>query len=166
MLAQIERARVPRSYFAVFQRAIDNAQVYDFACVSPLGKIDNADLVAEMADFLLRCEDLRWTMVTGIYNKTLYLSLRCAHASPQAHAGKVARIAVGGMGAAGGHGRRAGGRIPLGECDRATRDDVVRIVTDNVLEAVKAKRTLAHTLLQGALPDDADGEPEPKGTTT
>ena len=54
LLSQIENARVPRSYFAIFERAIEKAQVYDFACVSHLGKIDNPDMVAEMADFMLR----------------------------------------------------------------------------------------------------------------
>lgn len=154
VLAQIENARVPRSYFAVFERAIDNAWVYDFACVSHLGKIDNADMVAEMADFLLRCEGLRWTMVTGIYRKTLYFSLRSL--GKGAHAGQVARKAVGVMGRAGGHGRMAGGQVPLGEADKKTRDDVAQAVTDLFLDAVKAKRSLARRLVDGALPEETD----------
>ncbi|MHC4548114.1 MAG: DHH family phosphoesterase [Planctomycetota bacterium] len=153
-LAQIEKARVPRSYFAIFERAIENARVYDFACVSHLGKIDNPDMVAEMADFLLRCEDLRWTMVTGIYGKTLHLSLRSS--GKNAHAGSVARKAVGVMGDAGGHGRMAGGQIPLGEADKRTREEVVQAVTDLFLEAVKAKRTLTHTLVDGTLLEETD----------
>ena len=153
-LAQIESARVPRSYYAVFERAIDVAQIYDFACVSNLGRIDNPDMVAEMADFLLRCEDLRWTMVTGIYNKTLYLSVRSS--DPNAHAGGVARLAVGVMGAAGGHGRMSGGQIPLGKADKKTRLQVISAVTDSFLDAVKAKRTLSHALVAGTLPDETD----------
>jgi len=152
MLAQIENARVPRSYFAVFKRAIDKARIYDFACVSNLGRIDNPDMVAEMADFLLRCEDLRWSMVTGIYESTLHLSLRSN--LENAHAGGVARKVVGVMGAAGGHGRMAGGQVPLGDADRKTRDRVTSAVTDRFLKAVKAKRTLSHALAEGALPED------------
>ena len=159
MLAQIENARVPRSYFAVFERAIENALVYDFACVSHLGRIDNPDMVAEMADFLLRCEDLRWTMVTGIYGKTLHLSLRSN--APNAHAGRVSQRTVGVMGTAGGHGRMAGGQVPLADADKKTREEVVMAVTHNFLEAVKAKRTLAHDLVDGALPDETDTEDAP-----
>jgi len=154
MLAQIENARVPRSYFAIFQRAIENAQVYDFAGVSHLGRIDNPDMVAEMADFLLRCEDLRWTMVTGVYAKTLHLSIRSN--APHAHAGRVSRRAVGVMGTAGGHGRMAGGQVPLADADKKAREEVMQAVTQNFLEAVKAKRTLAHSLVGGALPDETD----------
>ena len=154
ILAQIENARVPRSYFAIFERAIEKAQVCDFACVSHLGTIDNPDMVAEMADFLLRCENLRWTLVTGIYKDTLTFSLRTN--DKDAHAGRIARKAVGVMGRAGGHGRMAGGQVPLGEADSETRREVVGAVTDLFLDAVKAKRSLANGLVDGALPDETD----------
>lgn len=154
LLAQIENARVPRSYFAIFERAIEKAWLYDFACVSHLGKIDNPDMVAEMADFLLRCEGLRWTLVTAIYKETLYLSLRSS--GKGSHAGRIARKAVGVMGTAGGHGRMAGGQIKLGEAGRKTRKDVVNTLTDVFLDAVKAKRTLRQPLVEGVLPDETD----------
>jgi len=156
-MAQIEHARVPRSYFAIFQRAIRNARVYDFACVSHLGRIDNPDMVAEMADFLLRCEDLRWTMVTGVYKSTLHLSLRSN--DKNAHAGTVARQAVGVMGFAGGHGRMAGGQISLGNTDKRARHEVLRAVTDLYLDALKAKRTLMSSLTGGILSDETDTSP-------
>jgi nanoRNase/pAp phosphatase (c-di-AMP/oligoRNAs hydrolase) len=154
MLAQIENARVPRSYYAIFQRAIEHAQIFDFACVSHLGKIDNPDMVAEMADFILRCEDLRWSLVTGIYQDVLYLSIRAN--GRNAHAGRIARKAVGVMGTAGGHGRMAGGQIPLGDADKKTRNHVVQAVTDLFLDALKAKRSLTQSLAGGTLPDETD----------
>ena len=153
-LAQIENARVPRSYFAMFQRAIDNAVIYDFACVSHLGRIDNPDMVAEMADFILRCEDLRWSLVTGIYEGTLHLSLRATGKNP--HAGRIARKAVGVMGSAGGHGHMAGGQIPLGECDKATRRKIMSAVSDLFLDAVKAKKSLMTRLTDNVFPEETD----------
>jgi nanoRNase/pAp phosphatase (c-di-AMP/oligoRNAs hydrolase) len=154
VMGQIEHARVPRSYFAIFQRAIRNARIYDFACVSHLGRIDNPDTVAEMADFLLRCEDLRWTMVTGVYKSTLHLSLRST--DKNAHAGQVARQAVGVMGFAGGHGRMAGGQIALGASDKRTRHDILVAVTDSFIDAVKAKKTLFSSLTGGLHSDETD----------
>ncbi|MEM8886095.1 MAG: DHH family phosphoesterase [Planctomycetota bacterium] len=154
MLAQIENARVPRSYFAIFERAIENAVVYDFASVSHLGRIDNPDMVAEMADFILRCEDLRWTIVTGVYQDTLHLSVRAT--GKNANAGKVAQKAVGVMGSAGGHGHMAGGQIPLGECDKATRKKIMTAVTNLFVDAVKAKRSLMSRLTDNTLPDETD----------
>jgi len=154
ILAQIEKARVPRSYFRVFQRAIEAAFLCDFAIFSHLGSIDNPDLVAEMADFLLRCEDVRWTLVTAVCRGSLILSVRCSDGN--AHAGRIARRAVGVMGTAGGHGRMAGGQIPLGESDRATRANVVQAVTDMFLEAVKAKRSLMQPLAPPPNFEDTD----------
>jgi len=144
-LSQIENARVPQSYFSIFGRAIEHAQVYDFACVSHLGRIDNPDMVAEMADFLLRCEDLRWSMVTGIYEQTLHFSLRST--DKVAHAGALARKVVGVMGSAGGHGQMAGGQVPLKDADKRTRERVVNAVTDRFLQGVKAKRSLRRALV-------------------
>jgi len=154
LLAQIENARVPRSYYAVYQRAIENAMIYDFASVSHLGRIDNPDLVAEMADFILRCEDLKWSLVTGIYENTLHLSLRGN--SKGAHAGRIARKAVGVMGSAGGHGQMAGGQIPLGECDKATRRKIIDAVTNLFLDAIKAKKSLMMSLTDNSLVEETD----------
>jgi len=151
-IAQIQNARVPQSYFAIFQRAIENAQVYDFACVSHLGRIDNPDMVAEMADFLLRCENLRWTLVTGTYEQTLHFSLRSTDRS--ARAGSLARRVVGVMGSAGGHGQMAGGQVPLNDADKRTRDRVVKAVTDRFLSDVKAKRSLRRSLVEQPSEDD------------
>jgi nanoRNase/pAp phosphatase (c-di-AMP/oligoRNAs hydrolase) len=150
-IAQIQNARVPKSYFAMFSRAIENAQVYDFACVAHLGRIDNPDMVAEMADFLLRCEDLRWTMVTGIYEQTLHFSLRST--DKNARAGSLARRVVGVMGSAGGHGQMAGGQVPLNDADKRTRERVVKAVTDRFLSDVKAKRSLKRSLVAEATED-------------
>ena len=157
MLAKIQNARVPRSYYAVYQCAIENALIYDFASVSHLGRIDNPDLVAEMADFLLRCEDLKWSLVTGIYKNTLHLSLRGT--SKDAHAGRIAGKTVGVMGSAGGHGHMAGGQIPLGECDKATRRKIVDAVTNLFLDAVKAKKSLMISLTDNALNEETDTAP-------
>ncbi|MGQ0613043.1 MAG: DHH family phosphoesterase [Planctomycetaceae bacterium] len=154
LLSRIEHARVPPNYFVVFMRAIRNALVYDFACVSHLGRIDNPDMVAEMADFLLRCEDLRWTLVTAIYQNVLHLSFRASDRN--AHAGNVARKTVGVLGSAGGHGRMAGGQIPLGAADKRTRQEVIMAVTDLFLDAVKAKKTLTHALTRSAPQDETD----------
>jgi len=158
LLARIENARVPRSYYAVYRRAIENALIYDFASVSHLGRIDNPDMVAEMADFLLRCDDLKWSLVTGIFENTLHLSLRGN--SKSAHAGEIARKAVRMMGSAGGHGHMAGGQIPLGECDKATRRNIVDAVTSLFLDAVKAKKSLVMSLTDNTMNDETDSSVE------
>jgi hypothetical protein len=52
------------------------------------------------------------------------------------------------MGSAGGHGQLAGGQVPLGDADKATRDKVVKAVADRFLADVKAKRSLQRSLVE------------------
>src|SRR5262249_56763735 len=56
-LSKIENARVPREYFRVFREAIDKAVLYgNRAVISLLGDLPYPDMVAEVADFLLRLD--------------------------------------------------------------------------------------------------------------
>lgn len=134
-LALIQRARVPRDYFRAFQLAIGSAEVYGRTVLSDLRRIENPDIVAEIADFLLRLEGADWACCLGRYNGEVVMSLRTS--DPEAHAGRVIRQVVAGLGSAGGHGMSAGGRIPLGEEDY---DDVASRVKQRLLESLSSGR--------------------------
>ena len=112
-VARIQRARVPRDYFRAFQVAIANARVHGRAVITDLKRVDSPDMVAEIADLLLRLEGADWAVGMGRYEDDLVLSMRAAE--EDAHAGEVIRRAVAGLGRAGGHGTMAGGRISLQE---------------------------------------------------
>lgn len=109
-LAKIENARVPREYFAAFRQAIQAAIIYDRAIVSVLGKIRYPDMVAEMADFLLRLDEVEWAAAIGKYENYLYVSLRTT--SRDVNAGDLLQRVLG-SDHAGGHDMIAGGRIAL-----------------------------------------------------
>ena len=109
-LAKIENARVPREYFAAFRKAIESALIYDRAVVSSLGELRYPDMVAEMADFLLRLEDVEWAAAIGQYKGFLYVSLRTTHRD--VNAGDLLQRVLG-SDHAGGHDMIAGGRVAL-----------------------------------------------------
>jgi len=111
-LAKIENARVPREYFRVFREAIDHAALYDHKIVvSLLGDVQYPDMVAEVADFLLRLDGAEWSAAIGAYNGCLYCSIRTT--DRDANAGDLLQRVLGAK-SAGGHDQIAGGRIPLG----------------------------------------------------
>jgi nanoRNase/pAp phosphatase (c-di-AMP/oligoRNAs hydrolase) len=111
-LAKIENARVPREYFRVFREAIDHAALYgDRAVVSILGDVQYPDMVAEVADFLLRLDQVEWSAAIGAYNGCLYCSIRTT--DRDANAGDLLQRVLGAK-SAGGHDMIAGGRVPLG----------------------------------------------------
>jgi nanoRNase/pAp phosphatase (c-di-AMP/oligoRNAs hydrolase) len=109
-LAKIENARVPREYFAAFRQAIQSAVIYDRCVISILGAIRYPDMVAEMADFLLRLDEVEWAAAIGRYEEHLYVSLRTT--SRDVNAGDVLQGVLGSA-HAGGHDMIAGGRIAL-----------------------------------------------------
>ncbi len=109
-LGKIENARVPREYFRAFRDAIDEATVYDKAIISDLGDVLYPDMVAEVADFLLRLDDVEWALAMGSYKKGLYVSLRTT--DRDTNAGEILQKVLGSK-SAGGHDMIAGGRVRL-----------------------------------------------------
>lgn len=109
-LSKIENARVPREYFAAFRTAIEAAIIYGRAVVSVLGEIRYPDMVAEMADFLLRLDEVEWAGAIGRYEGFLYVSVRTT--LRDVNAGDLLQRVLG-SDHAGGHDMIAGGRIAL-----------------------------------------------------
>jgi nanoRNase/pAp phosphatase (c-di-AMP/oligoRNAs hydrolase) len=130
-LAKIENARVPREYFSAFRTAIQSAMIYDRAVVSDLGEIRYPDMVAEMADFLLRLDEVDWAAAIGEYHGYLYVSLRTTHRD--VNAGDLLQQVLG-SDHAGGHDMIAGGRIALPS--GADRREAAGRIRDRLIAAV------------------------------
>ena len=111
LLAQIHNARLPHSYFETLIKALQNALTYDKLVVSWVEELPQAELAAEIADFLIRFEEVEWAFCAGVYQDQLVMSLRTVHA--KGRAAYVLQEVVEDLGRAGGHDRRAGGSIPL-----------------------------------------------------
>ena len=109
ILYDITHSRVPREYFAYYNRAIENARLYDSVMVFNLYDIDNPDVVAEMADFLLRMEGVEIVLGMGRFLEKEILSLRTS--SHDLSAAQLMRATIGDLGSAGGHGMIAGAQI-------------------------------------------------------
>lgn len=109
LLARIQSPRLPLTYFANLREALASLETVDTLIVSHLGRIEQPDIVPEIADLLLRLEGKTWSLVTGVYGERLYLSLRTTN--PRADAGALMQRLIGRRGKGGGHGRMAGGWI-------------------------------------------------------
>ncbi len=123
LLAQIQNARLPHSYFETLIEALQNSFTYGKLITSWTGELPQAELAAEIADFLIRFEEVEWSFCAGIYREHLVMSLRTVHADGRA--AYVLQDVVKGLGRAGGHDRRAGGSIPL-QSNSATALDQLR----------------------------------------
>jgi nanoRNase/pAp phosphatase (c-di-AMP/oligoRNAs hydrolase) len=123
-LVQIERAQVPDTYFKSLNTALQATQVYDNLVITYLGPVKYPDLGAEIADLLLRLEDVKWVICMGVFEGDLFLSVRSR--SRQIGAGNLVQQVVGNLGSAGGHGTMAGGQIPIGDRDPRQIADQLR----------------------------------------
>ncbi len=111
LLARIQSPRQPLAYFANLHNALENLEAVDTLVVSHLGRIEQPDIVPEIADLLLRLEGKTWALCTGIFEDRLYLSIRTTNT--RAEAGSLMHRLVARRGKGGGHGRTAGGWIDL-----------------------------------------------------
>lgn len=110
-LGRIQHPRLPASYFATLERALNDLQGVRNLITTHLGAVEQPDIVPEIADFLVRMEGRTWAFVTGEFEDRLYASLRTTNR--QADAGRAMRSILGRKGRGGGHGMMAGGWLPL-----------------------------------------------------
>jgi len=132
LLYQITNPRQPIEYFRTITRTLAHARIYGRAVVADMQQVVFPELVAEMADFLLKLEDVEVVLTFGEYSRELVLSLRTS--SPDMNAGEMVKRLVQGMGAGGGHGFVAGGKIMPGSDDSATVQDAEKILTHRFLD--------------------------------
>src|SRR5207253_9212806 len=104
----VATARVPREYFRVFREAIERAALYDKVVVSLLGEVQYPDMVAEVADFLLRLDQVEWAAAIGIFGTCLHCSIRTI--DREVNAGDLLQRVLGSR-SAGRHDMIAGGRL-------------------------------------------------------
>jgi nanoRNase/pAp phosphatase (c-di-AMP/oligoRNAs hydrolase) len=152
VLASIERAQVPREYFQSLVATLRAARRYDHLLVSYLGKLSYPDLVAEMADLLLRLEGIRWVLCMGAHEGVLLLSVRTRLAYG---ADRLIHHIVGPQGTAGGHGSMSGGQIPLEGLEPDQADELHQ--ADGLRQLIRTvkQRALYHLGIE----PEGDGEP-------
>lgn len=143
IVAQIERAPLPRRYFQVLADALHSATIYGDIIIVDVHIVHRPDIISELADMFLRLEGINWSIVIGQFDETLAISVRTS--SPELRAGQLVRRAVGTRGSAGGHSVMAAGRIPLeGRDPVAERARLHR----RFLELLGAERRRGRALLQ------------------
>jgi nanoRNase/pAp phosphatase (c-di-AMP/oligoRNAs hydrolase) len=110
-LADLERAQVPPSYFRVFAHALVSTRLYGTLAVTDIGPMDYPDMAAEMADLLIRLENVLWVVCAGVYKNKMFIAVRAPEGD--ADAGQLVQTMVQGDGTSGGHDTMAGGQIDL-----------------------------------------------------
>jgi nanoRNase/pAp phosphatase (c-di-AMP/oligoRNAs hydrolase) len=134
LLARIRNARLPQSHFECILQALQSSFIYDRLIISWANELPQPELAAEVADFLIRFEEIDWAVCAGVCEDKLILSARAA--VEDARAGEVLKQVVGKLGRAGGHDRRAGGTIPLASSSASAIEQMQSELRRRLLKAL------------------------------
>lgn len=121
VIGKIRHAPLPRVYYTQLQEALTNARRLGNLAWTHLRQTEHPEILAEIADLLLRMEGTKWTFCTANLNGRLLVSLRSNGRT--ARCSQVLRSAVGDGGAAGGHHRMAAGFLDMKGLDEIEREN-------------------------------------------
>lgn len=135
-LARIQNPYRSRRFFATLGKAIQNAAYRRGLLMVHLGWVENPDLVAQVADFLLTYKGVDKAFCTGRYKGKLHTSLRVNN--PNAEAGEILRDIFDKPAQAGGHNGIGGGSLPVSH----TQDEKIwhhaeRTLTEKFLKRIR-----------------------------
>ena len=129
-LSRIRNATLPREHFGVFLRALRDSFIYGDVIFSQLGEVAQPDIVAEIADFLVRFDRVQWAFVSAVHNRKLVISARSVTRQSVA---KLLRRAIGRLGSAGGHEGFAGAQIALETGSQTEAEKIMTRIREKIL---------------------------------
>lgn len=133
-LAAIANPRLPSAYFVALKQALSKVRLYDGLTLCSLGRTTSAEMVAEVADLLLRMEGVRAVFCGALVGTSYYVSVRTELGMD---AWSLLRAGIEGeKGSCGGHGSVAGGSIQLDTDDARAVRRLERRLERNVLRAM------------------------------
>jgi nanoRNase/pAp phosphatase (c-di-AMP/oligoRNAs hydrolase) len=146
MLSEIQRGKVQRNYYQMLANGLKNAMIVDNAIITNLEYIENPDMIAEVADFLLRDDSTDWVMVCGFTQHKLLISLRTSQ--EQLSADKVIRNLVARKGTGGGHPSYAGGQISIEDLDNSMVIELIKKLSARFVNLVTTNPAKSEFLIQ------------------
>lgn len=133
-LVAITRPRLPAAYFQTLKEALRKVRIYDRVALCSLGSIASVEMVAEVADLLLRMQGVSSVFCGGLVDKTYYVSVRT---DVGGDAWRLIGDAMSGeQGTFGGHGTVAGGSILLPNTEPRALRRLERRLERNILRSV------------------------------
>jgi nanoRNase/pAp phosphatase (c-di-AMP/oligoRNAs hydrolase) len=110
-LGRIRHAPLPRGYYGTLQEAMAGARVFGRLAWTHLARVEQPEIVAEVADLLHRLERITWAYCTAMKNERMLISIRSS--DPRARCGRLLKDVIGKHGNAGGHHHMAAGYMDM-----------------------------------------------------
>jgi nanoRNase/pAp phosphatase (c-di-AMP/oligoRNAs hydrolase) len=138
LIRKMEGADLSLDRLEIVTRAVRDGTMADQVFSAFLGKVPREDYITYAADFFLDLEDVRWTVISGLVNEMLVISVR--NLGYTRNAGELVKRWFSDIGSAGGHRAMAKAVVPLhrfaekfGPVDMARLDGIIRQLVDQFL---------------------------------
>ena len=146
VMGDIRHAPLPRSYYGHLQTAMQNAYAYGRVAWSHLERVQQPEIVSEIADLLLRAERITWSFCTAIHQDAMLISLRSRH--EKAHCGSLIRRLIGSKGSAGGHNRMAAGFVDIREMTHEQVEILRKSLIRELISSIERRSVQAEGALE------------------
>jgi nanoRNase/pAp phosphatase (c-di-AMP/oligoRNAs hydrolase) len=130
LIRKMEGAEITMERLEYVLKAKQNGRMVEQVFCSFLGVSPREDFIPYVADFYLQLENVKWTVISGIVNDSLVISVR--NLGYSRNAGEFVRKYFADIGSAGGHRAMAKAVVPL----RAFRDKFGSPEPDEVNERI------------------------------
>jgi nanoRNase/pAp phosphatase (c-di-AMP/oligoRNAs hydrolase) len=100
-LRRIERPELPPEALDILAQGLMRRQIIQEILLCHLGSVGHGDLIPQFADLFLQVAGIEWSVVSGVVNGELHISVR--NVGYVKSAGEVVRLAFRDLGPAGGH---------------------------------------------------------------
>ncbi len=132
LIRKMEGAEITMERLEYVLKARQHGRMVEQVFCAFLGNSPREDFIPYVADFYLQLENVKWTLVAGIVNDSLVMSVR--NLGYSRNAGEFVRKYFADIGSAGGHRAMAKAVVPL----RAFRDKFGNLQADGFTERVLA----------------------------
>jgi len=138
LIRKMEGAEITLERLDFVLKAFKGGTLSDQVFSAFLGALPREDFIPYVADFYLQLEDVKWTVIGGIVNESLVVSVR--NLGYMKNAGEFVRRFFADIGSAGGHRAMAKAVVPM----RAFREKYGELAGDDIGRKLQA---LAHEFL-------------------
>ncbi|HYC76007.1 MAG TPA: DHHA1 domain-containing protein, partial [Planctomycetota bacterium] len=125
LLGRIQNPPLSTAYFEELRKGLGRAVIYKRIVLTELGHVSYPDMVAEIADRLIRVEGAEWSACFGYHEGRVYCSVRTNRMDNDA--GVLVKKVLEGRGVGGGHSTMAAGRAELAE---ETKEAYLELVSE------------------------------------
>ena len=108
---RIEQAEMRMDFLKFFKQAIEERRFRKGQLFAHLGRVPHPDILVQIADFFMRVDSVKWSVVSGVHQNKLVVIFR--NDGVRKDAGRAAKKSFAALGSAGGHKSAARAELPV-----------------------------------------------------